>query len=133
MQPLRKNSTSRSEFVPSIQRALPQCRLPSKTPGRCSRPRPLLPRCDSFGSGSAHSKAADEMPFIWERALPFGRQFVVAVAATAIGEIERPRLSRTLRSFFVPQIRMPMVSLWWSRRRTSTRATSKFSLPTYSG
>ena len=30
-----------------------------------------------------------------------------------MGEVERPRLYRTLRSFLVPQMRMPMVSLWW--------------------
>ena len=31
-----------------------------------------------------------------------------------MGEVERPRLYRTLRSFLVPQMRMPMVSLWCS-------------------
>ena len=32
-----------------------------------------------------------------------------------MGEVEHPRLYRTLRSFFVPQMRMPIVSLWCSR------------------
>jgi hypothetical protein len=37
-----------------------------------------------------------------------------------MGDVERPRLYRTLRSFLVPQMSMPIVSLWWSRRSTSS-------------
>jgi hypothetical protein len=29
-----------------------------------------------------------------------------------MGEVERPRQYRTLRSFLVPQMRIPIVSLW---------------------